>query len=691
MKPSEAKGPQRLRVHLSLLFPVIALALFHFVNLGNIDPEFRWKAGFIAIPFRFLAQLSDYRIQLPDGFLSGTLQAFAGFIPFWMLGFGIASRAIEDRPTRMLAGFPLGLGGGGVLLELLAIPNLLTPFTTWMVYAVCFTCGIWLLATRPVRATPAIDINRCGSLLRFFCWAIFASITLFCFQHALFYPDNYWDALIYYLYYSKLIFLHQGIPFPVDASGFPELVQCQVGLGLGANYPHLFLLWQASAALAWGTWSGFPAQWIPPIAGLATALLVYRVAMLRWRSERLALWYLVLVQSVPYWLWYQNWVSDYPLAVWLTMALAAVAGLAGTSAWSITALCCGAIGGSHLNYLMVSLWWFPCIAILRMGWQGLNRRIGVILFAAMLLSSTWFIRNELVTGNPVYAFFPEIFGGTNINLDVLRSCEVEWAKNGDGVGRLGPTLLHRLLGSPYYFLLDSNTHIKWAFLPFGWLLPGCLFALRRKQGMWGWTIGGYFLFLLFYQYCVSGLYLYHIMPAIPLMVLISAAWLKSADQNPGACGRMLSALVLFAALTVGLPSAILGSKFSNVSLRHALHPGMNPEVFLSESIPEYGAWQVMNEKLEPGAGILTHENRHYYLRDDLKLIHLDDYRLVPLYGEAPQAVLKKLRELGVRYYLRIGNEKNHPILAQLGVEKFLHSNSTLLFKQGPTELYRFKE
>lgn len=679
------------RLLASLLFPVLALFLFHCVNLGSIDPEYRWRAGFIAIPFRFLALLSEYHLQIPKGFLAGTVQTLLGITPFWLLGFGIASRAVGDRMICILVAFPLGLGLGGVLLEILAILNLLNQITTVSVYTACSLSGIVLWITRPVRREPCIEIKPCSNLLRLFCWGLFSVITLFCFQHALFYPDNYWDALIYYLYYSKLIFLNQGIPFPVDPNGFPELVQCQVGLGLGANYPHLFLLWQASTALACGKWSSFFGQSIPPLAGLATGLLVYRVVLLRWRSERLALWCLVLVQSVPYWLWYQNWVSDYPLAVWLTMSLVAVAGMAHSSTWGLAALCCGAIGGSHLNYLMVSLWWFPCLALLGMGRERFNRWNVAILITAALLSSIWFLRNEIVTGNPVYAFFPEIFGGTNINLDVLRSCEIEWRQNGDGVGQLGPTLLQRVLGSPYYFLLDTNTHIKWAFLPLGWLLPGCFYARHRKKGLWGWAIGWYFLFLLFYQYCISGLYLYHIMPAIPLMILISTAWMKRVDESHGIIGRVHSSLVLFAALSVGLPAAILGSKFSSVSLQHTLHPGMDSTVFLSDSIPEYETWQIMNDKLETGAAVLTHENRHYYLRDDLKLVHLDDYRLIPLYGATTEAVRKKLQELGIRYYLRIGNEKNHPILVRLGIQKLLPTNSTLLFKRGNTELYRLKD
>src|SRR5690606_38563533 len=57
----------------------------------------------------------------------------------------------------------------------------------------------------------------------------------------------------------------------------------------------------------------------------------------------------------------------------------------------------------------------------------------VLLFAA----GSWNLRNWYLTGNPVYAFFPEIFtNSVRMNTDVLRSAELEWFRNGDGIGRL---------------------------------------------------------------------------------------------------------------------------------------------------------------------------------------------------------------------------------------------------------------
>jgi hypothetical protein len=535
-------------------------------------------------------------------------------------------------------------------------------------------------------------IVPCSGWLRTAAWTLFAFLAALVVEHALFFPENYWDALIYYLYYAKLIFLNSGIPFPVDSDGFPELVQCQVGLGLGANYAHLFLLWQASVCKAFGEWSSFPGQWMGPVCGIATALLIYRIVLLRWRSERLALWALLIVESVPYWLWYQSWVSDYPLAVWFSVSAIALVLLGRAGTPRLAGLAAVATAGSHLNYLMTSLWLFPLAAWIGMGRKALRGCPLAILLAGVMLSSTWYVRNVIVTGNPVYAFFPGIFGGININLDVLKSCEVEWTSNGDGLATMGQTLGEKVLATPRYFLFDKYMHLKWAFLPLGWFLPGLfVFLLMTRKDLAWFVLTAYGGLLLFYHYVISSLYLYHIMPLVPIMVLAGCHWAVFVDRWPSKIGRLASVLVLGAAVTVGLPAAMLGPKFSSPNLHQTLSPGIDPEYFNSVAIEEYKVWQIMNDKLPPGAVVLTHENRHYYLRDDIRLLHLDDYRLIPWYGKSADEVEKRLHELGVGFYLRIGNERNHPILQQLGIDQLLGNRFVLIYEQGKTRLYQLKE
>jgi hypothetical protein len=667
----------------SLLFPVLAIIAFHWGNLklfGN-------SGGlFMTLPFSFLNQITLYRIALPEGLLLGVLAAIASIGATGLLGWGLLGKAVANKWIRLWIAFPIGIGFVGVALELLAIAGWFNKGTVLPVYLMAAGVGGYLISRKPGREPeigPSLPpIQPCGLPLRFLAWSAFGVLVWFSFQHALFYPPTYHDALIYYLYYSKLIFQSGGIPFPVDAEGFPIFVQGQVGLGLGANYAHLFLLWQASVSSLLGAWSSFPGQFIPPLAGLATGFLCYHTVRDRWRSERLALWSLLLVQSVPYWLWYQNWVSDYPMAVWLTLSAVALLTLGNPKCLRVLLALVGiAIAGSHLNYLMVTLWGFPLLSWIAQGQCRWGRKPLLVLAAGLALSSTWFIRNQIVTGNPVYAFFPEIFGGLNIDLEVLRSCEIEWALHGDGFTVLGSNLWERAIGIPEFLLINPRLSIKLATLPVGWFLLGLAFLFWRGRPWDRFKVGvfAYASLLFFYELVISPLYLYHILPLVPLMVLIACEWMARLDRDRRYLGRIHTLLVLIVVLTVGLPAALYGAKWMSPTLRHTLSPGLAEEAFLDLALEDsYRMWRMMNQRLPEGAVVLTHENRHYYLRDDIELLHLDDYRLIPFYDKEPERVVERLKELGVDYYLKVRFEDDHPILRRLGIEELLGKEFTLL-------------
>lgn len=55
---------------------------------------------------------------------------------------------------------------------------------------------------------------------------------------------------------------------------------------------------------------------------------------------------------------------------------------------------------------------------------------------------------------PGLYFFPQIFGGKHINLEVLASCYKEWAANGIGVP--GSTVLERILQAPQFFFMIGD-------------------------------------------------------------------------------------------------------------------------------------------------------------------------------------------------------------------------------------------
>ena len=130
------------------------------------------------------------------------------------------------------------------------------------------------------------------------------------------------------------------------------------------------------------------------------------------------------------------------------------------------------------------------------------------------LGIPWYIRNWMVTGNPVYAFFPEIFGGKHINPEVLASCYKEWAANGIGVP--GATIFERITNAPKFFFYD------WRFAPvlLGLAFPGIVLGLIKSRQSVDvmLKIQKQFISLIlvllglgfFYHLIISSLYLYQI-------------------------------------------------------------------------------------------------------------------------------------------------------------------------------------
>jgi len=202
------------------------------------------------------------------------------------------------------AGF-MGIGLATFVLELWAIFFLLNRVTILLSLAglIGLLLGLkrrwgWGEADPPPSAAPLPDRFQRGV---YGCaWGLLAFLTVLSFYHAVLYPVNYWDALILYIHYGKLTWM-QG--------GFPVLVCLQVGLGLGANYPHLYPLHQAVTATLWGSWSDLYGQLLPPLAGLGSLLALYYLA---WRlfSNRLAAILAVLAfRSLPYVTTYFVWAS----------------------------------------------------------------------------------------------------------------------------------------------------------------------------------------------------------------------------------------------------------------------------------------------------------------------------------------------------------------------------------------------
>jgi len=594
-------------------------------------------------------------------------------------------------------------------------------------------------------------------------------ITATTFYHALLFPETYWDSLILYLGYARMMYIEHGIV---------EKVVGQVGIGLGANYPHLYSLLGAAVSLAAREWSELPQRLIAPLCGVASTVLVYHTALRLTRHINFALCIALLYRAIPLVIVYDQYASDYALSLLFAAAFLYVALLyieTSLSGYFIIATTLIALS-MHLNYLMGILWlpWALMIIWAHVGYpsadenadaEGLEEKLRaayadpavlgfenpedtepawtrpllrkrlitflksptfyVTTLACIFVGSTWYIRNWIVTGNPVYAFFYEIFGGKHINPEVMKSAEVEWMRNGGGIGMFSDTLVGRI-GAAWNYFVDWN--LAYRIQPFftGFAITGGLALLARGVASFfqrtpfsgldpelarfkfvdpGLRFGLVALILavalMAFHFVLAPFYLYQIILIAPVLAVLATFvypyWRLRVWR------QLFGALVIIVGLVPGLAMGLMGFKLmrpvqigngrgeTQLDLFALRHPLPDTNLFYEWQFgPDASMWSYINGTLS-GAKILTHENRHLVFDPTIELIHLDDWGMQYIWPLDPKEQVADLKKLGINYYLFVPNEENHTINERMGTDEWLKRGLIVLEKQtGETKLYRLK-
>jgi hypothetical protein len=645
------------------------------------------------------------------------LAAIAIYTALGLLALG-AMRIRWPWPTRLAVGYALGVGVAGWVFEGLAIFFFLNRWTVLgaLVLLAAVLGWFWHRArdeeavTEPGEPTVGKEFAETmpDFLFRVVAWAALIALVGLGLWHAVTQPPSNWDALILYLGNAQQTHMQGGFPIKVCA---------QVGVGLGANYPHLFEVTQAAITRLGGHWTPLVGQWASPWAALCATVIVFALGHRIFRRRDLALAAALIFRCIPYSVYHFQMVSNYPLAILLTaaMLLSAYDWLnTGHRRYAVLMLALVAFG-CHINYLMPAMWGVAMLALIfralferthpqsgkRKGrfpteerrWGG----VAIALLIALLLSSTWYIRNIVVTGNPVYAFFHEILGGEHINPDVLASAEVEWRANGDGLGQ--QSTLANLGHLPRYLLIDPRT--RWLLSPAfeGFALPGLLMLLiglavwRRREfiasperALWWLLALSVFGGLWLYHIALADYYLYQILP-----MLVPAALLATLPLAlPGVWGAMPRGAVLTAALLISVPMSLMGFKLRSdiedqLTLRALTHPFPDRDEYYARVYPsdEILIWQLLEEQWQ-GARLLTHDNRHLIYDPLVEIVHLDDWEVQPIYDiTSNRQRLAFWRDRGVDLYLRIPNEAKHAANAWAGVSPLIaRGDLRLLLRTG---------
>ena len=340
--------------------------------------------------------------------------------------------------------FTIGFGVSGVAFVLLTMAGLLNTAAVWIGW-IAMSAVLFSIAKkrRALSLREAITRESEPSTTGDRVWwcaaaVVIGLITIATFWHALFYPETYWDSLILYLGYGRMTFLQHAFPFKAEA---------QVGIGLGANYPHLYSNYAAVASTFFHHWSDLHARLAAPLAGLAATVLVHETTRALWRNRVHAIMTTLLFRAIPNGVAYSTYASDYAFAILFAAAFLyciAIYTRTRSRGWLLLATILPGIA-MNLNYLMGILWivWAAAIVFAQyLRGESLfaslrSRALWVAFACGLAIGAPWYIRNAVLTKNPVYSFFPQIFtASVNTNPAVLDSANLEWFRNGDGIGRV---------------------------------------------------------------------------------------------------------------------------------------------------------------------------------------------------------------------------------------------------------------
>jgi hypothetical protein len=254
--------------------------------------------------------------------------------------------------------------------------------------------------------------------------------------------------------------------------------------------------------------------------------------------------------------------------------------------------------------------------------------------AALLVGGSWYLRAYVHTGNPVYPFFRQVFGGSGIDevLDPIKRPMVVNAWN--LLTALGPMTIQ-----PDRF--DSFSH---QFGPVFLLFLPALLWMRPPRRILGVVAIGYaFLLLCLTQRQSMRFVLIAVGP-----MSVGVAWLASTWRDrPGMAGRCLVALLL---ACLGFEATLAVAR-----ARHGLGVvlGREPaETFLARREPTFAVGRWMDANLPKEARVVGQDHRGFYLPRAyaMELAHRRRTGL-GTHGEPPEGIVQGLKAAGFTHVL----------------------------------------
>lgn len=424
-------------------------------------------------------------------------------------------------------------------------------------------------------------------------------------------PDgNEWDALAYHLAVPKLYLQSGGmieIPF-IHQSYFPPLQDLLYLVGLAYGFE------SAAKVMHWAM----------------GVLVVLGVAGFVQRCGGSGAWAAALVLGAPAFLWQMfSAYADLATALYVSLAGFALAHAVRERRvgwlWLAGIMMGFALATKYTALLAWGLW--GLVGLLWLWRERQARAIRTLVLAGMLalvIGSPWYGRNLLWTGNPVYPFAYEIFGGkhwSQAQAEAYRHDQLKF-----GLGREPSMLLlapWNLAAHPAPFadpigarvgervFLLPSLGVGALAMPSVWLTGGVVQGMGYLLGFVGLNLIGWFYLMQQVRYLLL------------VLPVLAGAGLSAVHRAPTWVRYGYGAILL---LQAGFTLWLMGSVYLPV-LPLALN---DRDAYLSRRLQIYPAIQYLNTQTEPNAGvILLDETRGYYLNRRYLWGNAGHHRLIP--------------------------------------------------------------
>ena len=424
-------------------------------------------------------------------------------------------------------------------------------------------------------------------------------------------PDgNEWDALAYHLAFPKL-YLQAGrmveIPF-MHQSYFPPLQDMLYLWGLSVADE------SAAKVMHWA---------VGMLAVLGAAGFLQRRGVS-------GAWGAALVLGAPAFLWQMfSAYADLATALYASLGMFALAYAVQEGSrrwlWLSGALMGFALATKYTALLTAGLWGVVGLVWLVRAGQArlLPTLVGAGLLAAAI-GAPWYIRNAVWTGNPVYPFAYEIFGGENwsqAQADAYRHDQLKF-----GLGREPAQLLlapWNLTANPAPFADPIGARVGERVF----LLPSLGVGVLAMPSLWlsgSLTQGAGYLLAFVGLHTVGWFYLMQqVRYWLLLLPILAGGGLASVGRAASWVRWSYAGLL---ALQAGFTLWLMASVYLPV-LPLALR---NRDDYLDRRLQIYPAVRFLNTQTPPDAGvILLDETRGYYLQRRYMWGNAGHHRLIP--------------------------------------------------------------